>query len=241
MPGRPDLKHSAGESDRRTARFKFDRGQGSQKVRSGISGRAGAFEVRQRFNLSLSSLMFVKRVLAAILIGSIALALWRLSGLVILLFGAVLMAIGLRAAARLVDKATGVGAIAGLSLVVMAALASFAAVGWFFGSIIGGQVDELVRQVPAGLARLSATIEANPYARYVLEQARGMGRFRRYRLGCDDAREPCGIHGARPRLGRGHVPACDLHRRAAATLPAARPTPGAARLRLPDGRVTRQE
>jgi predicted PurR-regulated permease PerM len=119
--------------------------------------------------------MFVKRVLAVILIGALTLALWRLSGLVILLFGAVLMAIGLRAAARLIDKATGAGAVVGLSLVVIVALASFAVVGWFFGSVIGNQVDELVRQVPVGLRQLSAGVEANPYARYVLEQARGMG------------------------------------------------------------------
>jgi predicted PurR-regulated permease PerM len=119
--------------------------------------------------------MFVKRVLAVILIGAIAVALWRLSGLVVLLFGAVLMAIGLRAAARLVDKTTGAGAIVGLSVVVIVALASFVFVGWFFGSVIGNQVDELVRQVPAGLRQLSVGVETNPYARYLLEQARGVG------------------------------------------------------------------
>jgi predicted PurR-regulated permease PerM len=131
-----------------------------------LSGGGGDF---------LSSLMFVKRVLAVILIGAIAIALWRQSGLVILLFGAVLMAIGLRAAARLVDKATRVGVVAGLGVVVAAALAAFALVCWFFGSIIGGQVDELVRQVPVGPGQLSASIEANAYARYALEQARGIG------------------------------------------------------------------
>lgn len=117
---------------------------------------------------------FVKRVFIVLLIGAIALALWQLAGLTILVFGAILMAIGLRAATRVITKVIGIGDAIGLAVVVLVAVAALGLAFWFFGSVIGGQVDELVRQVPAGLQLLSDTIAAHPYARYALEQARGL-------------------------------------------------------------------
>jgi hypothetical protein len=50
---------------------------------------------------------FVKRALFVFMLGAIALALRQLAELTILVFGALLMAIGLRAATRRVAKATG--------------------------------------------------------------------------------------------------------------------------------------
>ncbi len=117
---------------------------------------------------------FVKRTLVVMVLGGLAFALWRLAGLGVLVFAAILMAIGLRAATRALVGATGVGHAVGLSAVVAAALTAFGLAFWFFGSVIGGQLDELIRQVPAGLRLLSEAIQARPYARDALEQARGL-------------------------------------------------------------------
>ena len=61
---------------------------------------------------------FTKRVLVVLVIGALALALWRIVDLVVLLFGAVLIAVGLRAAARSLARLTGLRASPLLAVVV---------------------------------------------------------------------------------------------------------------------------
>ena len=53
--------------------------------------------------------LYARRVALTLLMGASALALWRLAVLVIILFGAVLMAIALRAATRLIKRGTKIG------------------------------------------------------------------------------------------------------------------------------------
>jgi predicted PurR-regulated permease PerM len=118
---------------------------------------------------------FAKRVLLVLLLGGLALAAWRLADLAILLFGAVLMAVGLRAASRRLGRATGIGDAAGLAVVVVLLLAVLGAAFWFFGTVVADQVDEVARQVPAGLRLLVERLEPHPSGRYVLAQARGVG------------------------------------------------------------------
>lgn len=115
---------------------------------------------------------FVKRVFIVLLIGVLAFALLQIAGLAVLVFGAILMAIGLRAMTGVVAKVLRVREAVGLTLVVLVAVAALGFAFWFFGSVIGNQLDELVRQVPAGLQLLSDTIAAHPYAGYVLKQMR---------------------------------------------------------------------
>jgi len=118
---------------------------------------------------------FTKRVLVILLIGTLALAVWRAIDLAILLFAAILMAVGLRAVASVLVRATGIGAEAGLACVVVLFVAAFALALWFFGTIAAGQLDELAAQIPAGLRMLVDWLEAHPYGRYVLVQVRDTG------------------------------------------------------------------
>jgi predicted PurR-regulated permease PerM len=77
---------------------------------------------------------FTKRVLVVLLLGSLAVALWRILDLVILLIGAVLIAVGLRSAARWLQRTTGLGTIPGLAVVVVLSITSFGLALWFFGN-----------------------------------------------------------------------------------------------------------
>ena len=108
---------------------------------------------------------FVKRTLVALLIAALAFAIWRLSDLVLLLFGAVLMAVGLLAVTRRLVQFTGIGASAGLAIVVLFLRQwDFGLVpGGFFATLIAAQLDELTRQVPAGLSLAMERLRAHPY------------------------------------------------------------------------------
>lgn len=115
---------------------------------------------------------FARRVALVLLMVALALALWRLAGFLLILFGGVLLAIGLRGLTRLIRRLARIGDVAALCIAVgsVAALTSLAL--WLFGSIIAGQFDELKRQVPAGLSQLNGLVETNRFARFAIEQAR---------------------------------------------------------------------
>jgi predicted PurR-regulated permease PerM len=115
---------------------------------------------------------FVRRVALALLLAGLALALWRLAALAIILFGAMLMAIGLRAATRAIGKVARIGDAASLVLAIVGATALVGLAFWLFGSIIAGQIDELKRLVPTGLDLSAKLIETNRLARHAFEQAR---------------------------------------------------------------------
>lgn len=118
---------------------------------------------------------FTQRVLIVLLLGALAMALWRLADLVILLFGAMLMSVGLRAVTSRVTHLVGLGAAASLALVVGLLLGVFAGAAWFFGTVAADQITELGQQIPAGLRLLVAWLDARSFGRYVVEQARGAG------------------------------------------------------------------
>lgn len=118
---------------------------------------------------------FTRRALVVLLLRALAIAAWRLADLAILLFGAILMAVGLRGASRRIMQVTGAGYAAALAVVVALLLAALALALWFFGKTIAAQLDEILQQVPAGLRRLGEQVQADPYGSYLLNQARDVG------------------------------------------------------------------
>lgn len=118
---------------------------------------------------------FVRRLLVALLIGALALAAWRLSEIAMLLFAAMLMAVGLRAASRGLRRITGITEALGLALAVLLFLLGLGLALWFFGTVAASQLDEVARQVPTGLRLLLEWLQAHSYGRYILDQVRGVG------------------------------------------------------------------
>ena len=116
---------------------------------------------------------FTGRVLVILLLAATAFAVWQALNVLLLLFGAVLLAIGLRAAARLGSRLT--GGREGLALigVVVLGLILFAAAGWVFGSVAAGQIAEVQKAVPAGLRVVLDRLGSHPYGRQLLDQAQG--------------------------------------------------------------------
>jgi predicted PurR-regulated permease PerM len=116
---------------------------------------------------------FTGRVLVILMLAATAFAIWQALNVLLLLFGAVLLAIGLRASARLGSRLT--GGREGLALVgvVVLGLVLFAAAGWVFGSVVASQVDEVRAAVPAGLRVVLNRLGSHPYGRQLLDQAQG--------------------------------------------------------------------
>ncbi|HME22682.1 MAG TPA: AI-2E family transporter [Acetobacteraceae bacterium] len=109
-----------------------------------------------------------------VLVAGLTLAAWRLADVAVLLFAAVLMAVGLRAGSSGLTRVTGLDDTVGLGVVVLLFVAVFGVAFWFLGTVVADQSDELVQQVPAGLTVAISRLQAHPYGRYALEQARGI-------------------------------------------------------------------
>ncbi len=115
---------------------------------------------------------FVKRCLVVLLIAALALAAWRLVNLGLLLFGSVLIAIGLRAGSLWFARSARIGTAGGLVVVVTLSVAALGAALWFFGSVAADQVDELAKQIPAGVDILIHWLRSFPYGELALDKAR---------------------------------------------------------------------
>jgi hypothetical protein len=116
---------------------------------------------------------FTARLLVALVVAALAAAMWQLSDILVLLFGAVLLTIGLCAATRLVGRLAGIPRSAALGCVFLLALCVLAGALWVFGSTVATQLGDVVQSAPAGFKLFMAWMTANPYGRQALEQVRG--------------------------------------------------------------------
>ena len=88
---------------------------------------------------------FSGRLLLILVIAALAAALWQLTDILVLLFGAILLTIGLCAAARVVARHTGVPRSVALAGVFLLSLCVFGTALWVFGATIAAQMDDVIR------------------------------------------------------------------------------------------------
>jgi predicted PurR-regulated permease PerM len=117
---------------------------------------------------------FTKRLAVISLFVALALAAWRLAELAILLFGAVLIAVGLRYGAVRIGKWLRIGTAAGLMVTVCILVVALAGALAFFGNVAAGQFGELSRQLPKGISIALDWLERQSYGPYLLTQARNI-------------------------------------------------------------------
>ncbi len=116
---------------------------------------------------------FTGRVLVVLLITALAAGVWQLSDILVLLFGASLLTIGLCAATGLVAQLTGIRRSIALTGVFLLGLCVVGGALWVFGATIAAQFDDVMQVAPAGFKLFMAWMTGNPYGRQVLEQVRG--------------------------------------------------------------------
>ncbi len=116
---------------------------------------------------------FVGRLLVVVLIGTLVAVAWQLIDILVLLFGAVLLAIGLCAATRVISQQTRLNRSLALVTVLALGLFIFGGVSWVFGSTVSGQLDAVAQKVPAGFDLFTTWIRDNPYGQQLMAQIRG--------------------------------------------------------------------
>jgi predicted PurR-regulated permease PerM len=92
--------------------------------------------------------VFVRRVLIVVAIGAMALLLWRLVDLLLMVFGAVLVAVLLRALAEPIARRTRLSNGWALGAATLALLAAIGVAVWLFGAEVRAQVAELIERLP---------------------------------------------------------------------------------------------
>ena len=98
---------------------------------------------------------FLHPALAAGLVGAAALAVWKLSDVLVLAFSAALLALLLRGLAHEVSRRTRIPESWAVLPVALLLLGSIAAIGWLFGSQITSQFNLLAKDLPQSLAQLA--------------------------------------------------------------------------------------
>lgn len=117
--------------------------------------------------------VFTGRLIIVVMVAAVAVAIWKLTIVLALLFGAIILSIGLLAAAKAVTRRTGVRELFAVIGVFIAVLFAFAGTFWIFGSTTASQINEVIRVAPAGYQLVIDRINEYSYGRQLLEQARG--------------------------------------------------------------------
>ncbi len=105
---------------------------------------------------------YVARVLATLALAGLALLLWKLSDLLLVVFGAIVIGVMLHALSALLRRFVRVPQGVALALVILVLLAALLGLLWLFGSEVAAQVDAFRERLPMAWARFQAWLQASP-------------------------------------------------------------------------------
>jgi predicted PurR-regulated permease PerM len=106
----------------------------------------------------MTEAVYIRRVLIAVGIAAFAAALYVLSDILLLAFGAVLVAVVLRAIARPISRGTTLGQKVSLLAAGLAIIALLGGIGYMFGAQISEQLYSLIEKLPAAADTLSKSV-----------------------------------------------------------------------------------
>lgn len=119
--------------------------------------------------------VFIERLVIAIIVIGIALLLWNLRGLLMLVFGSVLVSAILGIVARPIRERLGFPDWLALVAAVLIVVAVFGTAFWLFGSEVSRQAESLRAMVPAAWQALLARLDGWGLGQPVREWAAGLG------------------------------------------------------------------
>lgn len=120
--------------------------------------------------------LFVERLLIVVGIAAAVLMLWWLRDLLVLVFGALVVAVVLQTIAEPISKYGGLGPRIGLAAAIGVLVLSAGLLGFFFGNQIGVQFADVARSVPEGWQNLRRLVEQHKLGRELVA-AIGSGTF----------------------------------------------------------------
>lgn len=116
----------------------------------------------------LSLREFTLRVLVVLGLTALALFLWRIADVLLLAFGAALIALLLHAIAASIARRTGMRESIALATAVLLVASLLAGAGWLFGHELSAQVDELLRRLPRAWDSVRSSLQQYEIGRTVL-------------------------------------------------------------------------
>jgi predicted PurR-regulated permease PerM len=96
---------------------------------------------------------------------------WLLRDVLLLAFGAILVAVIIRACARPLITRAGFREKWAVATVVIVLLAATAGLSWLFGQQVAAQLEGVGERIPRAIESVRAWMEGNPAGRFVLERA----------------------------------------------------------------------
>jgi predicted PurR-regulated permease PerM len=112
---------------------------------------------------------FARLLLIALIIVIIALLVWQIVDVMLLVFGAILLAVMLKRSADWLEERTPLSAGWALAAVVLGIMVALGLCGWLFGAQVSGQIDQLVQVVPQAWGQLREQLQGSSWGRGVLE------------------------------------------------------------------------
>jgi predicted PurR-regulated permease PerM len=117
----------------------------------------------------LSPGRFARLLLVALIIVTIALLAWQIVDVMLLVFGAILLAVMLRRSADWLAERTPLPEGWALAAVVLGSIVVLGLCGWMFGAQVSGQFDQLVKVVPQAWGGVREQLQGSSWGRGVLE------------------------------------------------------------------------
>src|SRR5579863_8055897 len=114
---------------------------------------------------------FIRHLLLIIVAGAAAFAVWRLSDVVLLAFGAALLALLLRGLAGALSRRTRIPEAWAVAPVVLALLTVVGAAGLLFGAQVAMQFDLLAEDLPQSISQLAGDLRGTAWGAWLLGQA----------------------------------------------------------------------
>jgi predicted PurR-regulated permease PerM len=112
---------------------------------------------------------YTARVFIALGLTAALIALWRAADVVMIAFGAVLLAVALRALARIFERYTPLPGRAALPGAILAVVASLGLVAWLVGDTLAGELGQLATRLPAALDKVRDWLAMHAAGRAVLD------------------------------------------------------------------------
>lgn len=112
---------------------------------------------------------FSARLLSVLLVALLALLLWQVSALLMLVFAAIVLAVGLQALSESLCRVVPVPERWSVLLVVLLLALVLGATAWLVGGLLVEQLTELQARLPAAWAAVQAWLQGHPAGQRVLE------------------------------------------------------------------------
>lgn len=110
------------------------------------------------------------RLLVAVLIIAMAFLVWRIVDVLLLVFGAVLLAVLLRSLSDVISRYLRLPSGWSLAAAVLLLILGLAACGWLFGRELSAQVDQLTELVPQAWHQMKGYLQQHAWGRLLLDQ-----------------------------------------------------------------------